>query len=112
MTIPDNSPFLTLQSAPYFSIDADRPSLYKVIAFQTKYPTGLNTQEFIAYQALFSSKYRPWPYLLIELRSSNLNFSTEAVSLLVCRLSSYTSLGFEVNPLPAIQKIFQNNNFC
>ncbi|KAH8810980.1 hypothetical protein F5884DRAFT_897492 [Xylogone sp. PMI_703] len=112
IAIPDNSPFSILQSAPYLSIDVDGPSSYEIIASQTRCPTGLNVHEFMAYQTLFSGKYRRWPSILVELGSSNLNFSSEAVSLLICRLSSHAGPAFGTNPLRVIHKIFEDDNFC
>ena len=45
-------------------------------------------QEFLSFQALFSGKTRRWISVLLELGSSNLNFSTEATNVLITHLVS------------------------
>lgn len=67
IAIPISSPFFPLQSSPEFAADSNGPSSYQVIASQTKCPSGLNIHEFVAYQTLFSGKFRRWPAMLVEL---------------------------------------------
>jgi hypothetical protein len=112
MTIPKNSPFSSLQFSPDFAVDANGPSSYEVLASQTRCPSGLNMQGFMAYQALFSGKSRRWPLMLIELGSSNLNFSTEAVTLLMTQLALQAGPAYELDPLRTIHRIFRHETFC
>jgi hypothetical protein len=111
MTIPANSPLSSLQLSPDFAVDSNGPSSYEVIASQTRCPSGLNLHEFMAYQALFSGKSRRWPLMLIELGSSNLNFSTEAVTLLMTQLALQAGPACERDPLRAIHRIFRQESF-
>jgi len=111
MTIPPNSPLSFLQLSPEFAVDSNGPSSYEVIASQTRCPAGLNLHEFMAYQSLFSGKSRRWPLMLIELGSSNLNFSTEAVTLLMAQLALQAGPAYERDPLRAIHRIFRQESF-
>ncbi|KAI9765237.1 MAG: hypothetical protein M1840_007729 [Geoglossum simile] len=112
--IPSNSPFSVLQSLPAFRIDANGPSSYEVIASQAKCPPELNVHEFMAYQSLFSGSNRRWLSILIELGSSNLNFSTEATSLLISRLALQVGPACEGgdDPLRIVHAVFCDKSFC
>ncbi|KAI9734261.1 MAG: hypothetical protein M1834_002365 [Cirrosporium novae-zelandiae] len=110
MTIPTNSPFSSYQSS--LDITVDRPSSYEVVASQTRCPPGLNVHEFMAYQALFSGKNRRWPAILIELGSSNLNFSTEATTLLISQLALQVGPTYENDTLRTIHRVFRDESFC
>ena len=112
MTIPTSSPFSSLRSSPEFAADADGPSSYEIIASQTRCPAGLNVHEFMAYQALFSGKHRRWLTILIELGSSNLNFSTEATTVLISQLAFQIGPAYGDDPLRAIHRVFRDETFC
>jgi hypothetical protein len=112
MMIPPNSPFSSLQLSPELAVDSNGPSSYEVLASQARCPSGLNVQEFMAYQALHSGKSRRWPLMLIELGSSNLNFSTEAITLLMTQLALQAGPAYELDPLRAIHRIFRQEAFC
>ncbi|KAF2135526.1 uncharacterized protein K452DRAFT_303485 [Aplosporella prunicola CBS 121167] len=110
--IPSNSPFSSLQSSPGFAVDSNGPSSYEVIASQTKCPSGLNTHEYMAYQNLLSGKHRRWLAILIELGSSNLNFSMEAPSSLVSHLALQAGPFHGIDPLRITHKVFKDPSFC
>ena len=110
--IPPSSPFSSVQFSPDFAADTKGPSSYEVIASQTRCPSGLNVHEFMAYQALFSGKNRRWPSILIELGSSNLNFSTEATTLLISQLALQAGPAYNADPLRAIHIVFRDESFC
>ena len=112
MTIPAYSPFSSLQLLPKFAAESNGPSSYEVLASQPKCPPGLNVHEFMAYQSLFSGKSQRWPLMLIELGSSNLNFSNEAVALLMTQLALQAGPTHEVDPLRAVHRIFRQETFC
>lgn len=86
--LPASSPFASIVSMPNLSVDGNGPTSYEIVASQLSCPPGLNTHEFMAYQYLLSGKSRRWVTLLIELASSNLNFSTESAVILVNHLTS------------------------
>jgi Protein of unknown function (DUF3638) len=112
VTIPANSPFSSIQCEPNFAVDANGPSSYEVISTHTKCPAGLNVHEYMAYQALFSGKTRRWPSMLMELGSSNLNFSAEATMLLFRHLSSQAGPYHPNDHLRLIHVVFRDNVFC
>jgi Protein of unknown function (DUF3638) len=112
MTIPASSPFSFLQFSNNFAIDSNGPSSYEVIASQTRCPSGLNVQEFTTYQTLFSGKNRRWPQMLVELGSSNLNFSSEATSSLMTQLALQVGPVYKSDPLRTIHRIFLDEHFC
>ena len=112
MKIPVNSPFSSLQLASDDAVESIGPSSYAVVASQTKCPSGLNLHEFMAYQSLFSGKSRRWPLILIELGSSNLNFSTEAVTLLIAQLALQAGPAYNLDPLRTVHRVFRDKAFC
>ncbi|MCJ1312341.1 hypothetical protein MMC25_006015, partial [Agyrium rufum] len=93
VVFPKDSPLFGLHATLGYGADSATPSSYEIIASQTKCPSGMNVQEFMAYQALHSGRTRRWAQILVELGAVNLNFSTEAVSLAINRLA------LEVGPL-------------
>ena len=115
ITLPAKSPFSALNFTPGFFVpeaDSNGPSSSEVIASQTKCPSGLSVHEFMTYQTCCSGKSRRWPMILMELGSSNLNFSTEAVTLLMNQLASQAGPAHESNPLRMIHRIFLDESFC
>ena len=112
ITIPKSSPFSSLQFLPEFASDASGPSSYEVIASQTRCPSGLNVHEFMTYQALFYGTHSRWPSILVELGSSNLNFSTEATTLLVSKLALQAGPMLQADPLRVVHKAFRDESFC
>ncbi|KAF3192372.1 hypothetical protein TWF225_000621 [Orbilia oligospora] len=108
LPIPENSPFHAL------SRDLDPvhpPSSYDVIASQTRCPTGMNVHEFLAYQGILGGWNRRFPSILVELASSNLNFSSEATALLIRYLTHQAGPPFPGEPLRIVHKIFCDPHF-
>lgn len=110
--IPPNSPFASLQSLPEFAPNSNGPSSNEIIASQTKCPSGLNTHEYMAFQSLFSGKHRRWPLILLELASSNLNFSTEATTHLISQLSSQVGPTDGKDTYRMTHQVFRDQAFC
>ncbi|EGR48358.1 uncharacterized protein TRIREDRAFT_62633 [Trichoderma reesei QM6a] len=67
--------------------DVDGPSSYETQANMTRRPPHLSAAEFSAYQKLMSGKSRRWINILVELGSSNLNFSNEDTALMLSQLA-------------------------
>ncbi|KAI9733803.1 MAG: hypothetical protein M1818_007070 [Claussenomyces sp. TS43310] len=112
MMIPTSSPLSFLQSLPAFAVDANGPSSYDVVASQSRCPPGLNVHEFMAYQSLFSGKRRRWLSMLVELGSSNLNFSTEATGLLMSKLALQAGPAHTADVLREAHIVFRDQAFC
>jgi len=110
--IPESSPFSSLQFSPDFAPDAPGPSSNEVIASQTRCPSGLNVHEFMAHQALLSGKVRRWLSVLLELGASNLNFSTEATTLLISQLALQAGPAYKDDPLRVTHAVFRDDSFC
>jgi hypothetical protein len=112
LTLPANSPFSLLQASPKFSGTTDGPSSYETLASQACCPPGINTHEFLSFQALFSGKVRRWHQVLIELGSSNVNFGTEATAMLMGLLSSQIGPAENYDLLGVIHSVFKDKSFC
>ena len=112
INIPANSPISSLQFSQDFAANSEGPSSYEVIASQTKCPSGVNVNEYMAYQSLSSGKHRRWPSILIELGSSNLNFSTEATNLLISQLALHAGPALKDDILRVVHKNFRDERFC
>lgn len=110
--IPTKSPFAVLQSLPEFAPGSNGPSSNEIIASQTKCPAGLNTHEYMAFQGIFSGKHRRWPLILLELASSNLNFSTEAITHVISQLSSQVGPADDKDALRMTHQVFRDQAFC
>jgi Protein of unknown function (DUF3638) len=111
LNMPASSPFSILQSSDNFSLHSSDPSSYEIIASQTRCPSGLNVQEFMTYQTLLSGKNRRWPQMLIELGSSNLNFSSEVTASLMTHLALQAGPEYKSDPLRTVHRIFRDESF-
>jgi hypothetical protein len=65
----------------------DGPSSYAIQANIAKCPSTLSAAEFSAYQKLLAGKSRRWLNILVELGSTNLNFSNEDTTLMLSQLA-------------------------
>ncbi|KAM0511909.1 hypothetical protein ACHAPE_009374 [Trichoderma viride] len=70
------------------SEDFDGPSSYETQANITKCPSTMSVAEFSTYQKLLAGKFRRWPKILVELGSSNLDFSSEDTTLTLTQLTA------------------------
>jgi len=112
LTLPKSSPLSSLQSSPNFTGNTNGPSSYETVASQTRCPSGINIHEFLSFQALFAGKARRWHQVLIELGSSNVNFSTEATTALIRLLSLQTGPAENDDFLGVIHSVFKDELFC
>ncbi|KAG9228031.1 hypothetical protein BJ875DRAFT_529478 [Amylocarpus encephaloides] len=111
LILPVDSPFSMFLSMPEFEADSNGPSSYATIASQTKLPPNANIQEYLSYQTLYSRKARRWPQILIELGSTNLNFSTESASLLMNHLALKVGPANGCDPFGVVHGIFRDQLF-
>lgn len=110
-TMPANSPFSSLNFSTDFGMDLKGPSSYEIVASQSRCPSGLNVHEYMSFQTLFSGQSRRWPQILVELGSSNLNFSTEATTTLMTLLALQIGPGGRRDPLGAVHGVFRDEAF-
>jgi hypothetical protein len=83
----------------------------EILAQQSCCSRSLGIQEFVAFQGLICGLNRFWPALLVEMGSSNLNFSSEAVMLMLRSLCTRTGptddQGLHVQTV-----VFHDDTFC
>lgn len=60
-----------------------KPSSYDIVAMGLLCPPSISVHEFNAFQRIVSSRGRRWLVILVELASSNINFSSEATMRLL-----------------------------
>ncbi|KXX81310.1 hypothetical protein MMYC01_201930 [Madurella mycetomatis] len=110
--LPQNSPFRSLLSQAGFAADAEGPSSYEIMATQMTCPSGSNLHEFLAFKTLMSGSARRWISILVELGSTNLNWSGEATMMLLNRLALQCGPPSEQNdPLRLIHSVFRDTHF-
>ncbi|OCT51497.1 hypothetical protein CLCR_07876 [Cladophialophora carrionii] len=83
----------------------------EVLAGLPRCPQTLGAPEFVAFQGLLSDTQRLWPAILVELGSSNLNFSSEAVATLLQALSYRTGRPCE-GSFHTTNVVFRCESFC
>ncbi|KAJ2891475.1 uncharacterized protein MKZ38_000327 [Zalerion maritima] len=92
--------------------DVDGPSSYEIVASQTNCPSKMTIHEFMAYQRLFSGKARRWFTILVELGSSNLNFSSEDTMHVLGQLAVQAGPRDGREPLRVAHAVFEDDSFC
>nr|WNZ75847.1 hypothetical protein [Trichoderma harzianum] len=106
-----SSTVLRPQEHPATSVDG--PSSYEIQANTTKCPPSMSVAEFSAYQKLLAGKSRRWINILVELGSSNLNFSSEDTTLLLSQLAIQAGPSSQKGsgPLRDVHSIFKEREF-
>ncbi|KAF2494893.1 hypothetical protein BU16DRAFT_590135 [Lophium mytilinum] len=112
LKLPAESPFADLQLSPDFAADHYGPTSNQIIASQSVCPSGVNSHEFMAFQSLSSGYNRRWLVLLMELGSSNINFSTEASSCMVSTVALQAGPAAGSDVLRATHRVFRDDSFC
>ncbi|RYO81474.1 hypothetical protein DL764_009764 [Monosporascus ibericus] len=92
--------------------DTDGPSSYEILANQTECPPDMSIHQFTAYQRLLSGKTRRWPTMLVELGSSNLNFSSEDTMHLFGQLAVQAGPQNAAELLRETHSVFKEELFC
>ncbi|KAK4183027.1 hypothetical protein QBC35DRAFT_545071 [Podospora australis] len=87
LELPLNSPFRQILNHQCFSMEHGGPSSYDIMATQMSCPSGLNPHEYLAFKTLLSGSARRWIQILVELGSTNLNWSSEVTMLLINHLA-------------------------
>jgi hypothetical protein len=82
------------------------------MATQMNCPSGLNPHEFLAFKTLLSGTARRWISILVELGSTNLNWSSETTMILVSHLALQCGPPSDENdPLRLIHLVFRDAQF-
>ncbi|KAI1211128.1 uncharacterized protein F4807DRAFT_25762 [Annulohypoxylon truncatum] len=87
------------------------PSSYQIQANEGQCPTNMSVHEFSACQKLLAGKLRRWPNILVELGSSNLNFSSEDTTRLLCQLAVQAGPESNGEDLRAVHAVFKEPAF-
>ncbi|KIX98277.1 uncharacterized protein Z520_05578 [Fonsecaea multimorphosa CBS 102226] len=116
IALPRQSPFARIAIpqpgaiAKYLNADANITS-NEILAALPRCPQTLGVPEFLAFQGLICGSRRLWQAILVELGSSNLNFSSEPVMMLaqalICRTGSSQGDTFHVANV-----VFRDASFC
>ena len=95
--------------------EAESPSSYEIVASQFQHPRNMSIHEFGAYQRAISGVSRRWITLVMELGSTNLNFSDPKTSRLFERLALQSGplrKDDDSDALREAHQIFRQESFC
>jgi hypothetical protein len=85
------------------------------MATQMSCPSGLNPHEFLAFKTLMSGTAQRWISVLVELGATNMNWSSEASSILLNHLALHCGPASDQNdnlrPLRLIHSVFRDAHF-
>jgi hypothetical protein len=85
------------------------------MATQMSCPSGLNPHEFLAFKTLMSGTAQRWISVLVELGATNMNWSSEASSILLNHLALHCGPPSDQNdnlrPLRLIHSVFRDAHF-
>ncbi|PVH96294.1 hypothetical protein DM02DRAFT_687922 [Periconia macrospinosa] len=113
LRVSSKSPFSFISEDNDFDLECGGPSSNKIISSQSKCPASLSFHEYTSFQSLFSSPACRWPRILIELGSSNMNFSNEACSKLISTLASLAGpSGLKKSKLRVAHRELSEPTFC
>ncbi|KAI8664160.1 hypothetical protein NCS55_00923800 [Fusarium keratoplasticum] len=103
---------------PYENCDQSKEEVYhptssEIIANEIDCPRDMSIHEFSAYQRVVSGRGRRWLAMLIELSSSNINFSSEITTTLFTRLALQAGPAIlEGGTLREAHIVFREQPFC
>ncbi len=110
--LPPKSVYGSLRRYFHPTFDGKPLSANEIVASQVHCPKSLTTTEFIAFQDLRLGNRVQWIRLLRELASSNLNFGTREVGILVTELALLVGPSNEQSLLRAAHWVFEDLSFC
>ncbi|KAI1458353.1 hypothetical protein F4805DRAFT_456984 [Annulohypoxylon moriforme] len=89
----------------------DGPSSYQIQANESECPANMSIHEFSACQKLLTGNLRRWPNILVEMGSSNLNFSSPDIMQLICQLAVQAGPGSSGEDLMTVHAVFKEPVF-
>ncbi|KAI1002778.1 hypothetical protein K3495_g5425 [Podosphaera aphanis] len=110
-SLPADSFYSSLQHSPEFLGDTSGPTSYEIVASRINCPSGGSVQEFLTLQSLFTGFEQRWLQILIELASTNINFSTESVASILNTLALRIGPYDEGNIRGIVHQIFVEPKF-
>ncbi|KAF7169283.1 hypothetical protein CNMCM5623_002079 [Aspergillus felis] len=112
ISLPQQNPFAALYSSVLFEVEGPGPTSYEALASADKCPPHLSLHEYQASHHLMGGKNRRWISMLIELGSSNIDFSLQDTVALVRLLALQVGPGLENDSLRAVHIVFRDVQFC
>lgn len=112
LVFPKNSPYSSFSESLGLKSDVPGPSSYSIVASDPKCPDRTRIQEFLSMQTLLSGYEHRWIQILIELGSSNINFSTESATFLMNHLILQVGPRDDNDIRGIIHRIFLDQSFC
>lgn len=110
--LPPKSAYGSLRRYLHPTFEGKPLSANEIIASQTRCPNSLTMIEFTTFQDLRLGHRTQWIRLLRELASSNLNFGTLEVGILVTELALVVGPRDEQSLLRAGHWVFEDLSFC
>ena len=110
--LPPKSVYGSLRRFLHPTFDGKPLAANEILASETHCPNSLTVTEFTAFQNLRFGSRIQWMRLLRELASSNLNFGTLEVGILVTELALVVGPPDEQSLLRAGHWVFQDLSFC
>ena len=101
-----------ISSSPHPSPVMEGPQFYDIVASQSRCPSNTSIHEFTGYQRLLSGGSIRWLTMLVELRASNFNFSTEDTMHLFSHLTVQAGPARNDECLRQIHIVFRDEHFC
>ncbi|POS86765.1 hypothetical protein EPUL_003186 [Erysiphe pulchra] len=112
LIFPKESSYSSLNKFLGFTENRPGPSSYSILASRPRCPGGILIQEFLSIQSLFTGYEHRWLQILIELGSSNINFSTESTSSLMNFLILQVGPRDSNDARGITHRIFLDRKFC
>lgn len=112
ISLPKQHPFSALYSSVLFAVEGPGPSSYEALASSAKCPPCLSLHEYQASHQMMGGKTRRWLSMLIELGSSNVDFSLRDTVALVRLLALQAGPRLEKDTLRAVHVVFRDVQFC
>lgn len=111
--IPRSLQIVVKHESPHPRPSFDGLSSYDIEANQTECPANMSVEEFTSYHRLLAGKNSRWMTILVELGSSNINFSTEDALLTFSHLTLQAGPSVnEYGTLRDVHKAFKDPLFC
>lgn len=110
--LPVKSPWISVRRYLHPTFNDVDPSANEVVANQTRCPNNLTVAEYSSFQNLRIGTRIQWIKLLRELASSNINFGSAEITMLVTELALGVGPSGDGHVLRATHWVFGNQLFC
>lgn len=112
MRLLSDHPLSRLYASSKFAAHSQGPSSYEIISTLSECPSEVTIHEYMAHQNLKAGINQRWLSILVELGSSNINFSLKDTAVLFQHLSMQAGPRLKNDNLRAVHVVFQDVLFC